>query len=259
MVLACDKYPVQSFVDDAGCTWQYRDNGRAGARALVLLPGALGNGDTAWEIARAFDGTHRVVSITYPGGVAADALAAGLQALLDSRNIGPAAIWGSSYGAWWGQAFASRFPESVSALWLGNTFIDGSDVEHSALFDRQWLDAASDSEVLARWHAALAARPDDPLRGVQLHMLHHGLPIETLHGRLRQVSQASALAPATGIANTVISDCDDDGIITATTRSRVAARYPQARRVSLSQGGHYPHITNVDELLPHMRRWLDCK
>jgi len=243
------------FTDDAGAHWHCRDNGRA-APPLVLLPGALGSGDVAWRIAEAFDAEFRVIGVTYPGGLAPAALAGGLGALLDALATGPVALWGSSYGAWWAQAFAARFPQRISALWLGNTFVDGADVASSPLFDAAWLGAATSEGVIDRWHAALAARPDDLLRAVQLHMLHHGLPAQDFHRRLQQVAQAEALPPAAGIANTVVSDCADDPTIAPAVRERVRARYPKARHLTLARGGHYPHIVAAEPLIAAMRRWL---
>jgi maspardin len=252
---------MHDFADPAGARWQFRDNRdndpTAGGRApLVLLPGALGNGDTAWRLAEAFDAERRVISVTYPGGLAPEALAAGLDALLDALGTGPVALWGSSYGAWWAQAFALRFPQRLAALWLGNTFVEGADVAGSPLFDAGWLDAATSDEVIERWQAALAARPDDLLRGVQLHMLHHGLPAHVFHARLWQVAHAQALPPATGIANTVVCDCEDDAVIAPAVRARVRARYLGARQLGLAHGGHYPHIVASDALVAAMRSWL---
>ncbi len=247
------------FIDAAGAHWQFRDSGPAGDAGglpLVLLPGALGNGDTAWRIAEAFEPERRVIRVTYPGGLAPDALATGLEALLRSLGTGPVALWGSSYGAWWAQAFALRVPHRVDALWLSNTFVDGADVAGSPLFDAAWLDAATGDEVRARWHAAFEARPDDLLRSVQLHMLHHGLPAHAFHARLRQVASAKALPPAVGIANTMVCDCEDDAVIAPAVRERVRARYPHARRLTLARGGHYPHIVAHGALIGAMREWL---
>lgn len=248
-------HPLQTFEDEGGTRWAYRDNCRTDAPALVLLPGALGNGDTAWRIAQAFDDACRVITVTYPGGVAPDVLARGLQGLLRALGTGAVSLWGSSYGAWWAQAFAHRFPQQVARLWLANTFVDGSDVAGSPLFDAPWLDAASPDAVIARWNTALQARPDDLLRGVQLHMLHHGLPAATLQGRLRQVANAVSL-PTSDIPDTVVCDCEDDPTIAPQVRARVRARYPAASHLTLARGGHYPHIVAPEALVDAMRNWL---
>lgn len=249
--------PLGRFTEADDTPWGYRDNARRSARVpLVLLPGALGNGDTAWQVARAFDAERRVVSVTYPGGRSPAQLAEGLAALLWHLDTGPVALWGSSYGAWWAQHFAARFAPQVSALWLGNTFVDGSDVKASPLFDAAWLETATDGEVVTRWHAALAARPDDMLRSVQLHMLHHGLPAGAFRQRLRQVAHAQAPAAVPAIAGTVVCDCADDPTITPAVRARVRALYPGARHLGLAAGGHYPHIVAPAPLIAAMRDWL---
>ncbi|MEH3087615.1 MAG: hypothetical protein PGN26_14025 [Xylophilus ampelinus] len=252
--------PARRFVDADGAEWRFHDSGPAGdappAAPLVLLPGALGNAGVAWRVAEAFEPERRVVAVTYPGGLAPERLADGLAALLDRLATGPVALWGSSYGAWWAEAFASRFPGRVAALWLGNAFVDGADVAALPLFDAAWLDAADGNAVRDRWHAALAARPDDPLRAVQLHMLHHGLPAHVLHARLRQVAHARAAPGAPRIPGTVVLDCDDDAIIAPAVRARVQARHPHARRLTLARGGHYPHIVAPEPLVGAMRNWL---
>lgn len=245
----------RQFTDGSPAVWRFTDNGRAGP-ALVLLPGALGDAGSAWRIAEAFDAQQRVVAITYPGGLDAIALADGLSALLRELDAGAVALWGSSYGAWWAQAFAQRHPQQLRALWLGNTFSDGDDLRGAALFDAAWLHEAPSSEVLARWNQTLSARPDDELRAVQLHMLHHAIPPAQLHGRLRQVSRAPLLPAAGPVSRTVICHCEDDGIIGPAVRARVQQRYPHARQVHLPRGGHYPHIVTAPALVQAMQAWL---
>lgn len=249
------RWPLREHTDARGHVWRYRDN-LNDAPPLVLLPGALGNGDVAWRIAEALAPQARVVTVHYPSGPSATDLADGLHALLTRLALAPVAVWGSSYGAWWAQAFAHRYPDAVRALWLGNTFVDGADVAASPLFNAGWLQGSTGQEVVARWHEVTAARPDSELRRLQLHMLHHGLPAEDFRQRLIQVSTATALpAPATP-ERVTLCDCEDDGIISPAVRERVQQRYPRAARVLLPAGGHYPHVLQTDALLPHLQRWL---
>lgn len=248
---------LHAFTGSAGTHWHYRDNGpRNALPPLVLLPGAVGNGDSTWQLAEVFEAERRVIAVTYPGGSDPQALAEGLDALLRTLSTGPIALWGSSYGAWWAQAFATSYPQQVAALWLGNTFVDGSDVAGAPLFDARWLDTADTDEVIARWHSALAARPDDLLRGVQLYMLHHGLPASAFHARLRQVAHAQKLPSAANIAKAVICTCEDDAVITPAVFERVREGYPTAQHLLFPRGGHYPHIVTPGALVQAMRGWL---
>jgi len=252
----------EEYRDESGELWLFRDEGATSPSSppatlpLVLLPGAMGNGDVAWKIATAFRTERRVLSITYPGNLDAAGLAQGLLGLLRHRGIGKIALWGSSYGAWWAQAFAAHYPDRTAALWLGNTFVDGSDVAGISLFNPAWLTDTATPQVIERWTEAVMRRPDDLLRRVQLYMLHHGLPVANFHDRLKKVSAARALPVAAPAANVVVCDCDDDAIITPAVRARVLARFPGARHITLTGGAHYPHVLVAPDMIGQMRDWL---
>ena len=244
------------WADEKSHAWLYRDTGHKDGPVLVLLPGALGNGDTAWRIAQAFSDTHRVITVTYPCGVSPDDLADGLAGLLTHIGAPQVAIWGSSYGAWWAQSFAGRYLERVTALWLGNTMVNGDDVAHLPFFERNWLLTEPASHIVQRWHDLILKRPDDELRALQLHMLHHGLAAQDFHNRLKQVAFAPAIEAANGVSNIVIADCEDDALIAPHVRMNVASRYPNAMHITFTSGGHYPHVVRATEVVNAMKDWL---
>lgn len=253
------RWPERSFTDTRGLVWNYRRAVHVdvhNAPELVLLPGALGNGDMGWKIIDGLGRLIRATSVTYPAGVAPECLAAGLKELLDYLGIDEISLWGSSYGAWWAQAFAAGHPHRTRALWLGNTLVDGGDVADLAQFSLGRLRSQVGNQVVADWEATLAARPESELRNLQLWMLACGLPAEAFRQRLMQVALASSLPPPVNIANVVICDCEDDPLIGPATRDQVRARYPAARHLTLPVGGHYPHVTHIDLLLPQLRQWL---
>jgi maspardin len=250
------RLPLREFRDASGRRWRFRDSQGRG-QVLVLLPGAAGGGDVAFKLVDALRDRLRAVSVSYPGGASAQDLARGLCELLDHLAVGIAAIWGSSYGAWWAQAFAARHADRVSALWLGNTFVDGADIAHIPLFDNAWLQRSTAHEVQRKWLEATADRPPSELRDLQLYFIEHTLSAQDLRARLIEVATSRALPPASAIERTVVADCDDDPTIGERTRNLVVARYPRAQHVRLPTGGHYPHLTNTQALLVELRRWLD--
>ena len=250
-------WPLQRWTDERGWAWAWRDSARD-APVVVLLPGALGNGDVAWKLAQALGETWRVLTVHYPSGASAEALSQGLHGLLQHLQTGKVALWGSSYGAWWAQRFAHDYSSDLRALWLGNTLTDGSDVSASPLFDPSWLEAASAEEVQQRWHQATVSRPDSELRQLQLYMLHHGLPAEDFRRRLIEVANAPTLPSRNQVAHITLSGCVDDAIITPAVSARVQARYPMAQVLELQAGGHYPHVTQIPALLPHLQRWASA-
>jgi maspardin len=249
------RWSVRSFKDRQGLAWNYRDSMGTGP-TVVLLPGALGSGDVAWKLADAISEDCRSIAVTYPSGYSVAELADGLDELLDFLVIDSAYIWASSYAAWWAPAFASKFPSKLRGLWLSNTFIDGEDVKNIPLFNLEWLNKSTSEQVRLTWLDFVESRPASELKELQIYMLLHGLTANQFHKRLQRVATAEAIPPALNVSNLVVCECDDDALMSPTTRARVRSAYPNARHVRMKSGGHYPHVVNIEEILPDFMNWL---
>lgn len=256
--------PEHAFDDVRGWRWHYRDRqcepGHAAATPLLLLPGAAGTGDMACQLALALGEARRVLSITYPSGASATELADGLAQLAAHLELAPAAVWTSSYAAWWIQAFAARHADRLAALWLGNGFVDREAVAALPLFDLAWLRTHNADAVREAWLAATRRRPEGELKNLLLRMLERELPAAALRARLIEVAQSEALEAVHpgGLPEgaVVVSHCLDDTIIGAAERERVRSAWPRAVHHALETGGHYPHVTHPHLLLPALKRWL---
>ena len=249
------RWSVRSFIDSQSLAWNYRDSVGTGP-TVVLLPGALGSGDVAWKLADAISEDCRSIAVTYPSGYSVAELANGLDELLDFLVIDSVYIWASSYAAWWAPAFASKFPSRLRGLWLSNTFIDGDDVKNIPLFNLEWLNSSTSEQVVLTWLAFVKSRPTSELKDLQIHMLLHGLTAEQFHNRLKRVATAVAIPPVLNVSNLVVCECDDDTLMNPITRARVRSAYPNARHVKMKSGGHYPHVVNIQEILPNFINWL---
>ena len=250
------RHPLCEFDDANGRRWRWRDTRKEGP-ALVLLPGAVGDCDVAFKLVDALGADVRTLAVTYPSGAGPQELADGLAELLDSLALRRVAVWGSSYGAWWAQAFALRHASRVLGAWLGNTFVDCSAVASLALFDAAWLRRSSPEDVLGAWLDAAMQRPAGELRELQLYFLREGLTASELRLRLLEVATAGELAAPPLTGDSVVCDCADDPVIDTQERERVRQRFPAARHVRLPSGGHYPHLTHADELVARLRSWFD--
>lgn len=104
----------------AGVDWQYITAGE-GDDALVLLPGALGRAETAWQLILAFAQRRRVLAPSYPPVTTMALLAEGVAGLMQHENIARAAVLGGSYGGFVAQVFARRFAGQTSRLILSHT------------------------------------------------------------------------------------------------------------------------------------------
>ncbi len=104
----------------AGVDWQYITAGE-GEEALVLLPGALGRAETAWQLILAFAQKRRVLVPSYPPAATMAALAEGVAGLMQYEGMPTAAVLGGSYGGFVAQVFVRRFAGQTSKLILSHT------------------------------------------------------------------------------------------------------------------------------------------
>lgn len=103
-----------------GWRWQFLDAGQG--VALVLLPGFFGIAGTDFQYVLAFAHDFRVLSLTYPEGIASIAgLVDGFAAWLDTLGIEQIHLLGGSYSGYVAQVFVRRFPRRVRKLILAQT------------------------------------------------------------------------------------------------------------------------------------------
>jgi pimeloyl-ACP methyl ester carboxylesterase len=104
----------------AGVEWQYRAAG-AGEHGLLLLPGAVGDGDAYFTLGPLLSGTHKLIAIAYPSVDSLTRLLDGLRYILDREGIESTDIVGGSFGGLIAQAFLQRFPQRTRRVVLSAT------------------------------------------------------------------------------------------------------------------------------------------
>ena len=103
-----------------GVEWQYRVTG-AGSQGLLLLPGAVGDGDAYFTLGPLLSSTHVLIAITYPAVDSLTALFDGLRDILDREQIDSTDLVGGSFGGLIAQAFLRRFPQRTRRVVLSAT------------------------------------------------------------------------------------------------------------------------------------------
>jgi pimeloyl-ACP methyl ester carboxylesterase len=103
-----------------GVEWQYRVAG-SGPQALLLLPGAVGDGDAYFTLWPLLASTHTLIAISYPPLGSLTGLLDGLRHLLDREHLGAVDIVGGSFGGIIAQAFLRRFPQRTRRVVLSAT------------------------------------------------------------------------------------------------------------------------------------------
>ena len=111
--------PVQR-LQHGGVQWQYRVAG-TGSQGLLLLPGAVGDGDAYFTLAPLLSSSHRLIAIAYPQIESLTALLDGLRYILDRERIDSTDIVGGSFGGMIAQAFLRRFPQRTRRVVLSAT------------------------------------------------------------------------------------------------------------------------------------------
>ena len=103
-----------------GVTWPYIVAGR-GDTAILILPGALGTGESSWSQIAHFARSYRVIAPSYPPVTTMAELVDGIAEILNRETIGAAAVVGGSYGGFVAQVFVRRYPEKTRKLILSHT------------------------------------------------------------------------------------------------------------------------------------------
>ena len=107
-------------LSQASVEWQYRVAG-SGPQGLLLLPGAVGDGDAYFTLAPLLSTTHTLIAIAYPPVVSLTALLDGLRYILDRQRLDSSDIVGGSFGGMIAQAFLRRFPQRTRRVVLSAT------------------------------------------------------------------------------------------------------------------------------------------
>ena len=108
------------WLQHGGVDWQYRVAGD-GVQGLLLLPGAVGDGDAYFTLGPLLSRTHTLIAIAYPAVDSLTRLLDGLRYILDREGIASTDIVGGSFGGLVAQAFLRRFPRQTRRVVLSAT------------------------------------------------------------------------------------------------------------------------------------------
>lgn len=117
-----------------GVEWHYRVVG-SGAQGLLLLPGAVGDGDVYFTLAPLLSSTHWLIAVAYPRVESLTALLDGLRYILDRERIDSTDIVGGSFGGLIAQACLRRFPQRTRRVVLSAT---GPAKPERAVSNQKW-------------------------------------------------------------------------------------------------------------------------
>src|SRR5262249_11063514 len=107
-------------VDGAEC--EYISCGR-GEQTLLLLPGGLSVGESAFPLVTAFEKEYRIIAPSYALSLTMTGLCDGIAHILETEGVNRAHVLGGSYGGLVAQYFVRKYPDKARSLILSHTFL----------------------------------------------------------------------------------------------------------------------------------------
>jgi len=264
------EHPLQTH-QVKGITWEYLTSGDTSSQPLLLLPGALGTGDSSWQTFKLFEqeGKYRITCPSYPAEInSMSGLADGISEILAAEGITETFLVGGSYGGMLAQVFVHRHPGMVNRLVLSHTYPPVSSRARSvepALRLFKVLPMFLVKKMLRdRMTGILPPRPTPELALIagQIH--------ETVDTRLtrqaalntflrmidfdQQIFSPSDLAGWQG--KTLIMLAEDDPTTPESLRKTLISLYPGARLHLFKGSGHATAILESAEYIRVMEEFL---
>jgi pimeloyl-ACP methyl ester carboxylesterase len=256
-----------------GAEWEYISCGR-GEQTLLLLPGGLAVGESAFPLITAFEKEYRIIAPSYALSLTMTGLCDGIAHILETEGVNQAHVLGGSYGGFVAQYFVRKYPDKARSLILSHTSVV------TPKFEKPLQIADKLSRVLPRslfaplfklrlnqiflstlraakhpefefWRAYLnEAVASNRLNEVAVHQNRVLLEL----ARQPQFSPEDLEEWRGGI---LIIDSDNDPAISAKDRELLRKTYPQAQTHTFRGAGHASSILMREEFVSIIRSFLD--
>jgi pimeloyl-ACP methyl ester carboxylesterase len=102
--------------------WEYISCGH-GEQTLLLLPGALSVGESAFPLITAFENEYRIIAPSYALSLTMEGLCEGIAHILEAEALNKVHVLGGSYGGLVAQYFVRQYSARVHSLILSHTFV----------------------------------------------------------------------------------------------------------------------------------------
>lgn len=244
----------------AGAEWSYVRAGE-GKETILLLGGALGSADFAFQVIGELAPRFRVLAPDYPPAGTLEEMTDGVAALLDAEGVARAHVVGGSFGGIVAQVFARRFPARVASLVLSHT---GAPVRGRKRSGAQRILALLPLPLLRamlrkRLRGTLSGA--DPFWARRFDATVNALTKADIVSRVRLAAQFispddAPFRPAT-IERVLILEADDDPLFPEAKRAPLRALYPDARVHTFHGTGHAAAILQPRQYADVIRRFVE--
>ena len=228
-----------------GTVWEYVDLGKG--PTTLFLHGMAGSYDIWFRQLLAMRDHQRVVAVTYPAISNLKELTRQLMGLLDSLEIATVDVVGSSLGGYIAQYLVANYPQHIIRAVFANTFPPNTQIarEHAQPF--QAVKAMPADDVMAR----LRENADEnivPAAGRS--PLVRAYLLDQAAGRMSKTQFIARYAcvldtfdpPDAGAKPLMLIEATNDPLVSPVLRELLKKTYPQAKKTSLGDVGHFPYL-----------------
>jgi pimeloyl-ACP methyl ester carboxylesterase len=259
-------HPYRS-LDVGGVRWEYIACGQ-GDDVLLLLPGAPGRADTAFEHVLHFEGSYRVIAPCYPAQPTTVAqVLDGLVGILNAEGVEAAHVVGGSYSGLIAQSLVRGYPGRVAGLILSDTGVPN--VERARKYSRYLviLRALPGWAVRVVWRLGMhlylrEIAAEGHFWRAYFRELTGTITKEECVGRLKvwiDWDRNSRFSPSDLTdwpGRVLILEAEHDTTFPVSERAALRRLYPQAQTRVFSGGGHAASITRRGEYIAAIAKFM---
>ncbi|KAB2934307.1 MAG: alpha/beta hydrolase [Leptonema illini] len=232
-----------------GQVWIYRKEGSG--PGLLLLHGMGGEADLWWQQIERYEKHFTVIAPTYPPVRTLHGLSEGIIDILDAENIDRTIVMGTSLGGYLTQYLLAQHPQRFERAALLNTFPPNTIIAEQNRLQGWALRLLPEPVVFSVYRTGLekrvlpASQNSPLLRAHLMTLASGGMTKEQLYARYLCVMES--FQPAAPFIPMLIVDSDNDPLVSEQLREMLVGTYPQAKRVTLHEAGHFPYLSHSDQ------------
>ena len=258
-------HPGRTFSDGRLC-WPYLVGG-SGEETVLLLPGALGRGETSFQYVAALEARYRVIAPSYPPGAdTIAALADGVASLVAAQGAERAHVVGGSFGGIVAQGLLRRHPERVAGLILSDTTPPLPGRLNSLRFRAALLSRLPQRSIRALLTIGIGQylrnMPPNERRFWRAHFAEHiaALTKAEVLDRARAWIDFDRhyTAPPNPKRDVLILQAADDRMVSPGQHAALCALYPCATRHAIRGGGHAASLSRAGEYIEAIRGFFEA-
>jgi pimeloyl-ACP methyl ester carboxylesterase len=250
--------------------WEYIACGE-GEEALMLLPGAPGRGETAFQHILALEKDYTIIAPSYPTPLSTlDEMLRGLAGIIRAEGLERVHLVGGSYSGLIAQSFVRRYPCMVRNLVLSDTGVPRPKRAKKYAWYLRLLKVLPLFAIRACWR--LGARiylreipANKRFWRAYFRELISTITKEECVGRLKiwiEFDRHSRFTPRdldSRPGRILILQANGDSTFPPQEQAALRKLYPQARVVSVGGGGHAASIARRGEYIEAITRFLGDK